>query len=218
MRPALGRVRRLLVVAPHPDDEAIAAWALMRRLRARGAAVEVVVVSDGGASHPESRRWPPARLVAQRRRETRRVLRPLGITPAAIRFVGLPDGALGSRAAMLRRAMGRAVLRRRAPHLIIGPVADDAHPDHAAVAAALRALPRRGEARAAYHVWPEGAGRRLRGPHVALSSHEILMKRAAIRRYRTQAGLITDAKAGFAMTHRHLNAFAAPRERFGWQW
>lgn len=217
MKRSLGSVRRLLVIAPHPDDEAIAAWALMRQLRARGAWVEVLVVSDGGASHPASRRWPPARLIAERRRETRRVLRPLGITPASIRFLALPDGGLGAEPARLRSALGRAVRRRRVPDLIVGPVADDAHPDHAAVAAAVHAVPRRGEARAGYHVWPEDAGRRLRGPHVALPPRLVAMKRAAIRRYRTQAGLITDAEAGFAMTHRHLRAFAGTREQFGWQ-
>ncbi len=217
MKPSLGSVRRLLVIAPHPDDEAIAAWALMRQLRAKGAAVDVLVVSDGGASHPASRRWPPARLVAERRRETRRVLRPLNITPASIQFLGLPDGGLSAEPARLRHALGRALRRRPPSCLIVGPVADDAHPDHAAVAAAVRATPRRGEARAAYHVWPEGAGRRLRGPHMPLSPHLVAMKRAAIRRYRTQAGLITDAEAGFAMTHRHLRAFASARERFGWQ-
>ncbi len=211
-----GHVRRLLVIAPHPDDEAVAAWALMRRLRARGATVEVLVVSDGGASHPGSQRWPRPRLVAERRRETRRVLRPIGITPLAIRFLGLPDGGLGAPASRLPHALRRALLSRRAPDLIIAPIAEDAHEDHAAVARALRAVPRRGEARAVYHVWPAGAGRRLRGPHLPLAVSQVPMKRAAIRRYRTQAGLITDATAGFTITHRHLAAFAAPRERFGW--
>lgn len=217
MRRPLDRVRRLLVIAPHPDDEAIAAWALMRRLRAQGAAVAVLVVSDGGASHPESRRWPRPRLVAERQRETRRTLRPLGIVPATIRFLGLSDGALAADPAGLRRALGRAVLTCRAPHLIVAPLADDAHPDHAAVADALRLLPRRGEARAGYRVWPQGKARRFKGPHVQLTWRERPMKRAAIRRYRTQAGLITDATAGFTMTHRHLRAFAAPAERFRWQ-
>ena len=214
MRFSLARVRHLLVVAPHPDDEAIAAWATMRHLRARGVRVDVLVVSDGGASHPRSERWPPTRLVAERRRETRRVLRPLGVTPATIRCLGLPDGALPADPALLRRRLARAILARRAPDLILAPVPDDAHADHAAIARALRSLPRRGEDRAGYHVWPEGAGRCFRDLHVRLSPHVAAMKRAAIRRYRTQAGAITDAEAGFAMTHRHLNAFAAPVERF----
>ncbi|WP_442680918.1 PIG-L deacetylase family protein [Sphingomonas sp. ASY06-1R] len=209
-------MRRLLVVAPHPDDEAIAAWALIRHMTARGRHIDVIVVSDGGASHPESRNWPRPRLIAERRRETRRAMRRLGICPDRICFLGLPDGALSDDKKKLRSQLGRAILNKPAPQLIIGPMPDDAHADHRAVAATLAALPRRGERLAGYRVWPEGAGRTLSGLVVPLSPDEIGMKRAAVRRYRTQAGLITDADAGFAMTHRHLNAFARPAERFAW--
>jgi LmbE family N-acetylglucosaminyl deacetylase len=208
--------RRLLVVAPHPDDEAIAAWALIRRVRARGWGIDVIVVSDVGASHPESRNWPRPRLISERRRETKRAMQRLGIRPDRICFLGLPDGGLNDDRKKLRSQLGHAILTRPAPELIIGPMPDDAHPDHRAVAATLAALPRRGERRAGYRVWPEGAGRTLSGLVVPLSAEEIGMKRAAVRRYRTQAGLITDADAGFAMTHRHLSAFARPAERFAW--
>lgn len=210
----LTNVRRLLVIAPHPDDEAIAAWELIRRVRARSGDVTVVVVSDGGASHPGSRAWPRDRLVAERRRETRRVLRLLGIAPSAIRFLDLPDGSLPHHRDLPGR-LRRAVLRQRSPEVIVAPVAEDAHADHAAVAAALRRVPRRGEMRLGYHVWPEGACRHRRGPSVRLSPQAVAMKRAAIRRYRTQAGRITDAEAGFTLNHRHLRVFAAPVERFG---
>jgi LmbE family N-acetylglucosaminyl deacetylase len=202
--------RRLLVIAPHPDDEVIAAWALMRRCLRGGGRVDVVVVSDGGASHPGSSRWPPARLIPERRREVRRALRTLGIGPARLRFLSLPDGALDP--AAVCRPLGRAVARTRAD-LVIGPVAHDAHADHRAVAAALIQTPRRGERRWGYQVWPEHA-RPHRGPHVPLTPREVALKRCVVRSYRTQAGLITDAHAGFAMTHRHLRAFCRPAERF----
>lgn len=214
MRAGLHGVRRLFVLAPHPDDEAIAAWALMRRLRRRGAIVEVVVASDGGASHPRSRRWPRARLVAERRRETRRVLGAIGIAPSRIRFLDLPDGALPNRVAALARRLAHALASRRACDLVVAPLPDDAHGDHRAVAAALRSVPRRGERRLGYCVWPEGAARALHGLVVPLTPHAVQIKRRAVRAYRTQAGAITDAEAGFTMTHRHLRAFARPTERF----
>jgi LmbE family N-acetylglucosaminyl deacetylase len=207
------RARRLLVVAPHPDDEVVAAWALMRQLRRRGAQVTVLVVSDGGASHPQSRSWPRARLVAERRRETRRALRELGVTPDRIRFLNLPDGGLAHRPDRLAAALGGALRRRAPPDLIVAPMADDAHADHRAIAVALAALPRRGEHRLGYRVWPEGAARSLHGLAVPLGP-AIDAKRRSVRSYRTQTGRIADAVAGFAMTHRHLRAFAAPFERF----
>ena len=94
MRALPSGLRDVLVVAPHPDDEAIGAFGLMSALRRRGARLWVLVVSDGGASHPGSTAWPPARLVPERRRETRRAMATLGIPPSRVRFLGLPDGAL----------------------------------------------------------------------------------------------------------------------------
>lgn len=205
--------RRVLVIAPHPDDEAIAAWALMRRATRRGARVDVVVVSDGSASHPNSRRWPRERLVPERQREVRRVLRAIGIGRAQIACLGLPDGALPNHQHDLRRILARTIAARR-PNLVVSPVPHDAHADHRAVAAALALVPRRGELRLGYGVWPQGVSRALRDLVLPLTPGEVQQKRAAIRRYRTQTGLITDAQAGFTMTYRHLKAFAGPSERF----
>lgn len=209
----LPRCRRLLVIAPHPDDETIAAWALMRHVRRGGGQVDVIVVSDGGASHPNSAIWPVPRLIRERRRETRRALRTLGLAPGRIRFLNLPDGALAGHERRLRDRLGRAVARA-SPQLLVAPLADDAHHDHRSVAAALARLPRRGERRLGYRVWPEGAGRHLHGMVVGLDGAAMRLKRQVVRSYRTQAGAITDAEAGFAMTHRHLRAFVRPAERF----
>jgi len=208
------RGRRALIVAPHPDDEAIGAWELLRRLRRERAQIEVVVVTDGGASHPGSKRWPPDRLIRERRRETCRAVRDLGLPPSAIRFLGLPDGGLPADPAAVRRALCRAVGRGPRPALIVGPEAADAHGDHRAVASALASLPRRGERRIGYHVWPEGAAQGVRPVRITLDGRSLALKRRIVRSYRTQTGIITDAVGGFAMNHRHLRAFVRPTERF----
>ena len=140
MRLRLAGIRRALIVAPHPDDEIIGAAGLIRRLKTIGAAVSVVIVSDGGASHPGSRRWPRARLVAERRRESRRALLMLGVSARDLRCLALPDGDLPRHVAEAVRHLRRLSARA---DLIVGPAADDAHPDHRAVAAALDRLPGR---------------------------------------------------------------------------
>lgn len=211
---SLPRGGRAIVIAPHPDDEAIGAWALMRLLRRRGTAITVIVASDGGASHPGSRRWPRPRLVRERRRESRRAMRALGLAPSAIRFLGLPDGALSAHPARLARLLGAAVRRGRPPALIVGPTPGDAHDDHRAVARALATLPRAGALRLGYRVWPAEDAPGLAHGAVPLDGAAMAMKRRIVRSYRTQAGRITDAVAGFAMTHRHLRAFVRPREAF----
>ncbi len=212
MRLRLGLSRRLLVIAPHPDDEAIGAHGLIGRLRRRRVAVRVVVVTDGAASHPDSPSWPRARLVAERRRESRRVLRRIGVAADAVTFLGLPDGRLHTRTSAARRGLARAIGHTGAA-LVVVPAASDDHPDHRTVAACAATLRRPGLRVLAYPVWPAGlrpAGARA----LVLTAQERLAKRHAVRSYRTQAGHITDDPGGFSMTRAQIAAFTRPQEVF----
>ena len=212
MRLRLGAPRAAMVIAPHPDDEAIGAGKLIRVLRQRGCRVSVVVVSDGAASHATSRRWPPARLVAERRRETRRALRRLGVHAGAVVFLGLPDGRLPSVEGRCRRAIRREIARQPRLDLLVGPAGDDHHPDHRVVAAAL-AGGVGGARRLAYRVWParrEGRGGTVRLPAGAAA----VGKRSLIRCHRTQCGAVRDDPAGFSIARHELDAFAHPVEWF----
>ncbi|WP_312491242.1 PIG-L family deacetylase [Sphingomonas sp.] len=207
----IGRPAALLVVAPHPDDEAIGAYTLMTRLRRRGVRVAVLIVSDGAASHPNSKRWPPTRLIRERQREARCVLRPIGVTRDSIRFLALPDGGLAGHDRAIRHAIARSLAALPHPVVALSPAMTDDHPDHRAVARAVRR--QAGVRWRHYPVWP--AGQRLRGGRpLHLSAQERLAKRHAIRRYRTQAGRITDDPTGFAMTRQQIAAFSRPQEWF----
>lgn len=208
----LGTIRAALIVAPHPDDEVIGAAGLIGRLRRRGVHVRVVIVSDGAASHPSSTQWPRERLVAERCRESRRALQRLGVSADGVTFLDLPDGRLSACAPQVRDALGRVIARMRHLDLIVGPVPDDAHPDHRAVAAAIAACPAPAP-RIGYHVWPHdrrggGATGRLRvaGGWAA--------KRSLIGAYRTQMGVISDDPGGFTIARHELAAFAHPVEHY----
>jgi LmbE family N-acetylglucosaminyl deacetylase len=95
---------RLVVVAPHPDDETLGAAGLIQRVLTRGGAVRVVLVTAGdgyveAVVHETGRPRPrPAEYVAygeRRLREARRALRELG--GDAIRaehLLGFPDGGI----------------------------------------------------------------------------------------------------------------------------
>ena len=95
---------RLIVVAPHPDDETLSAGGLIQRVVERGGAVRVVLVTAGdgyveAVVHETGRLRPrPAEYVAygeRRLREARRALRELG--GGAIRaehLLGFPDGGI----------------------------------------------------------------------------------------------------------------------------
>ena len=213
MRLRLDAPRAALVVAPHPDDELIGAFGLIQALRRAGTRVRVLVVTDGGASHPSSAAWPRARLARQRRRESLWGLRRLGVTAGQVRFLSLPDGGLPALGPAGLRRISAEARKVRDLDLIVGPTCDDEHADHRVVAAALAAVPARGARRLAYPVWPapEVAGRHRRTVRV---SGGALAKRSAIDLHRTQTGTIVDDPQGFALTCAQLRGFSRPWEAF----
>ena len=71
-------VAHLVVVSAHPDDETLGCGGLIARATARGETVHTLFVTDGGASHLNSRAWPRARLGARREAEAEEALRRLG--------------------------------------------------------------------------------------------------------------------------------------------
>ncbi len=99
----LGHGARVVVVAPHPDDETIAAGGLLRRLVAAGATVHVVFVTSGDG-YPDAVRAAlhgrdpsPADYRAYgglRRREALVAARRLGLSRDAVHFLAFPDGGL----------------------------------------------------------------------------------------------------------------------------
>ena len=123
---------RLVVVAPHPDDEVLTAGGLMRQRFAGD--VIVVAVTDGEASHAQSTRISPEDLRTRRDAERAEALRRLGVTARVIRL-GAPDQ--GCRGASDDIAASLAGLLRHGD-TVIGPSRADRHPDHVAVADALR--------------------------------------------------------------------------------
>lgn len=213
MRLGLGSPRCLLVIAPHPDDETIGAYALMTRLRRRGVAVRILVVTDGGASHTASPTWPWQRLIRERRCETLRAVRSLGIFRGDVTFLGLPDGRLVHEARRAHRLIEGAIRRAPKPLLVIAPSRSDDHPDHRVVAASVGFRRHACVRRLAYPVWPAGAAIRY-ARVVTLSAQERLAKRRTIRSYRTQAGRIADDPTGFTMTRAEIAAFSRPVETF----
>lgn len=92
---------RLLVVAPHPDDEVLGAGGLLQRVRKRHGQVYVVYLTNGDGyldAVERIARKPTARDFVDygkvRQSEAVRALRALAIAPARAAFLGFPDGGL----------------------------------------------------------------------------------------------------------------------------
>jgi LmbE family N-acetylglucosaminyl deacetylase len=132
-------IGRLLVLAPHPDDEVLACGGLISAHRERGMPVSVVVMTDGGRG--EAGRAGDPRYVEERREETRRALETLG--GCDLTFLDIPDGTLAARPDAV--TMVRDVVRATQPATVVFPSPLEVHPDHRATslhgAAALEGVP-----------------------------------------------------------------------------
>ncbi len=94
---------RLLVLAPHPDDETIGAGGLIQAAVEAGVPVRVAILTDGGSSKDAfaDLRGPlgtsareALRLSAVRRREALAATGELGVAPGDVVFLGYPDSAM----------------------------------------------------------------------------------------------------------------------------
>lgn len=97
------RSTRLLVLAPHPDDEALGAAGLIQRVVARGGAVRVVLLTSGdgfpeGVEAADGIARPGASdfrgYSVTRERETVTAMGLLGVAPSQVTFLGFPDEGL----------------------------------------------------------------------------------------------------------------------------
>ncbi len=95
--------RRLLVFAPHCDDEALGAAGLMRQARKAGCDVRVVVITNGDGFRVGVQREfrelsvPPrdfVRYALRRQDESRAAMRVLGVPRGSVTFLGYPDRGL----------------------------------------------------------------------------------------------------------------------------
>ena len=118
--------RRVLVLAPHMDDEVIGCGGLIRRWVDAGVRVRVAFLTNGA---PERLRHPDLPgLRRQRRQESLRALAILGVEDPI--FLDFPDGEL-SRMETDPEPLRRLLLDE-VPDLLLVPADTEYHPDHRA--------------------------------------------------------------------------------------
>lgn len=120
---------RLVVVAPHPDDEILACGGLMALHARRGGKSLVVAVTDGEASHGNSRSWRGGRLAETRRAERVHGLARLGCEQAEVHRLGLGDGKVASHIDTLQSELQKVM---QWGDVVVTTWRFDGHPDHEA--------------------------------------------------------------------------------------
>lgn len=126
VRPAIDRPR-VLVLAPHPDDESAGAGGAILLHRRAGHAVTIACATDGGASRALNR--SPEETGTIRRAEAEAAAR---ILEAKLAWIGLPE-----RHWSIDQLVSRLVPLLEGVELIYAPSRVDAHPEHFNVAHAL---------------------------------------------------------------------------------
>lgn len=139
--------RRVLVLAPHADDESLGCGGTLALAARAGCSVRVLLLTDGrkgydpallAAADGAARQRFEDELAARRLREAAAACRCLGVPAPGC--LDMPDGALGSASAWALPPLTE-LLADWQPQVIFGPFATDAHPDHIAAAQLLaRAL------------------------------------------------------------------------------
>ncbi|WP_411701383.1 bifunctional PIG-L family deacetylase/class I SAM-dependent methyltransferase, partial [Conyzicola sp.] len=126
----LADVEHLVVVAAHPDDETLGAGAMIAECGLRDIPITVVIVTDGGASHPDSPTITPDELRRLRAAEARLAVHRLA-PDAAVHLLGFPDGAVERSRAAIATAL--ADLLPETSALVVAPWRGDEHVDHRVV-------------------------------------------------------------------------------------
>ena len=213
-----------LILAPHPDDESLGCGGLIAALCARGRPPIVVCVTDGAASHPGSRAYPPPRLAMVRRAELQRACINLGLAAARVHFLDLPDGAAPAHGPVFDEAARRiaALALAAGASTILATWEHDPHCDHAATAALARRAASMARADVKYYpVWGWLLPGQSPAPVAAIAGRrldiasQLPVKRQAIAAHASQyAGMITDSPDGFVLPPALLAVFDQPYEVF----
>jgi N-acetylglucosamine malate deacetylase 1 len=124
--------RRILVISPHADDEAIGAGGILWAHRA-AAEIHIVVLTDGTgygfvAKTGKTVEQAKAELVETRKQELLKTAKALNA--ASVSFLGFTDRAMAVNEASVLQL--RTVLESVRPDVVILPWFLDGHPDHRA--------------------------------------------------------------------------------------
>jgi LmbE family N-acetylglucosaminyl deacetylase/SAM-dependent methyltransferase len=193
----LSQVRKLVVVAAHPDDESLGAGGLIATAAALQIPTSLLVATVGEGSHPSSRTHSPATLARMRRRELDAAATVLGLQESAVVTLAVPDGQVAEHLDAITAAIVDLVGDGR-DTLLVAPYRADGHPDHEAMGrCAATAAHRTGALLAEYPIWMWHAGRPAditwsRFVRLALPSSVQEVKRAAVACHASQIAPLSD--------------------------
>ena len=211
-----------LILAPHPDDEVIGCGGLIAQAAANNRSPVIVFVTDGSASHPRSRKWPPRALAELRQREARAAASVLGVAPERLYFLGIPDSAAPHDGPGFANAIADLIdiAGRTAAGTILAPWAFDPHTDHLAVHRMACCIARAsGQRHLSYPVWGWTLPQRQELGNVPVKGWRLRIRKdlkgRALREHKSQTtDLIDDDPLGFRLNEATLGMMLSDDEVF----
>lgn len=210
---------KTLVVAPHPDDESLGCGGAIALLRQFDIDVDVLVLSDGTLSHPNSAKFPAEKLRGLRENEMITALQILGVDNNCVTFFRYKDRSVPNENAGETVERCRAYLNNVQPQTILVPWRRDPHPDHRAAYTLIKSANVTAKI-LEYPIWLWEIAESADAPRIGEVSARRLdissvseKKQRAIRAHASQTtDLIDDDPGGFRLTPEILENFAADFE------
>lgn len=127
--PELNLSGTVLILAPHPDDEALGCGGLIARLCAEGNPPHVVIMTGGGGSLRGHSDIPESEVIEARRKLTLASAHELGLPEANIHFLDFIDGSIADRPKKEIQRL-RELIAHLNPSAILVPHHGEGWPDH----------------------------------------------------------------------------------------
>lgn len=211
---------RVLVIAPHPDDESLATGGLILAAKKAGAALRVLFATNGD-NNPWPQRWVEKRWhigTTERKRwggrrnsEAKEAIESLGLPQESAHFLNFPDQGITHKVLKAEEAALQILckeLEAWQPTLLVLPSPHDLHPDHNAlyilfqVALERVHLPQLRQLQFIVHCRrPELVPGKM---ELQLNEEERHLKRDAILQHHTQ----------MALSRKRFIAYARPTEAY----
>lgn len=130
--------RRVLIVAPHPDDEVFGCAGLVQQLVQSGTQVDVVIVTGGGKSHATCCDLEEETLIKKRRELACRGAQIVGLSEMHLHFLDYPDGGIHWNCPETEKF--RQLVDKLSPDTIFVPHWGEGWPDHIETGRIVRQL------------------------------------------------------------------------------
>lgn len=144
---------KVLIVAPHPDDEVLGCSGLIQRLLKEGKQVDVVILSGGGKSHAGCCEIGESTLIESRRNLSWEAAEILGLPLGNLYFLNYPDGSIAFDCPETRQL--KKLIGTLQPKSIFVPHKGEGWSDHLAAGQIVRKLIGKGSTISLYEycVW-----------------------------------------------------------------